>query len=181
MDNLRDRSASQRNFIEKILMKIPGFKGYLEKEYRRETDHLFRQYLVQRLGEGKKRMTETVRAVTDAGKIRMLQPTVEVNNLLEKIENRIRFASHGYTGFFDAVKIREQQLDDLYQFDLELLDYIEELVTHLNSLESLVEEEADFKQGIRQAAEMMRQMDTLLNDRTNTITGLGGFESRIVE
>lgn len=50
----REKSGSQRNWLENILLKIPGFKGYLEKEYRRETDHLLRQFVSQRLMEGKK-------------------------------------------------------------------------------------------------------------------------------
>jgi hypothetical protein len=174
MDNLRDRTESQRNIIEKILHKIPGFKGYLEKEYRRETDHVFRQFLVQRLAEGKKRLNDAVRAVTDAGKISMLQPVTEISNKLEKVESRIRFASHGYSGFFDVVKVREAELDALYQFDLGLLDRVEDLVGQLSSLEGAVDEDADFKQAVRDCRDMVRDMDSLLDERQNTLTGLGG-------
>jgi len=174
MDNLRDRAESQRNIIEKILLKIPGFKGYLEKEFRRETDHIFRQFLVQRLAEGKKRLNDAVRAVTDAGKIGLLQPVTEISNRLERVENRIRFASHGYSGFFDVVKVREAELDALYQFDLGLLDRVEALVGQLSDLEMAVDEEADFKSAVRQCREMVREMDSLLDERQNTLTGLTG-------
>ena len=30
--------AKDRNWIEDILRVVPGFRGYLEKEYRRESD-----------------------------------------------------------------------------------------------------------------------------------------------
>ena len=39
--------------MESILRKIPGFRGYLEKEYRRESDHLARTWLADRVGQCK--------------------------------------------------------------------------------------------------------------------------------
>lgn len=174
MSDILDDSASQPNFIEKILLKIPGFKGYLEREYRRETDHLFRQYLVQRLGEGKKRLSEAVRAAVDTGRLSMLNAVDPASNLLEKVENRIRFASQGYSGFFDAVKIGQKELDTLYAFDQALLTGIDDLVEHLAGLEALAGDEPAFQQGVRGVVERLRAMDSHLNDRYKTIRGLGG-------
>ncbi len=37
-----ERHAEKRNFVESILRHIPGFRGYLEKEYRRDSDYLAR-------------------------------------------------------------------------------------------------------------------------------------------
>ena len=41
--------AQSRGWIESILRRIPGFKGYLEKEYRRDSDALQRTWLADRL------------------------------------------------------------------------------------------------------------------------------------
>jgi hypothetical protein len=45
---------------------------------------------------------------------------------LDQVENRIRFASYGYAGFFDAVKIEEPQLDAIHRFDLSLVEKVDE-------------------------------------------------------
>jgi hypothetical protein len=44
---------------------------------------------------------------------------------LDKIENRVRFASYGYAGFFDQVKIEQAELDLIYSFDLSLVEKAE--------------------------------------------------------
>ena len=46
-----NQSNTRKNeiFVETILRYIPGFRGYLEKEYRRDADALQRQWLTDRL------------------------------------------------------------------------------------------------------------------------------------
>ena len=45
---------------------------------------------------------------------------------LDKVVARIRYADRGYAGFFDAVKVDEAVLDRVYEFDLALLDGVDE-------------------------------------------------------
>ena len=58
-----------RNFIEDILRRVPGFRGYLEKEYRRASDDLQRDALADRLGRAKRAIDEAGRRLVDAGQI----------------------------------------------------------------------------------------------------------------
>ena len=48
-----------------------------------------------------------------------------VSKKVDTVENRIRFATYGYSGFFDVVQIKEDQLDRIYRFDLALFSYAE--------------------------------------------------------
>ncbi|MCA9155583.1 MAG: hypothetical protein KDA38_12380, partial [Planctomycetales bacterium] len=50
----RDR----RNLVESVLNWIPGFHGYLQKEYRRESDYLARTWLADRLQRAKRPLDE---------------------------------------------------------------------------------------------------------------------------
>src|SRR5262245_518811 len=47
------RHAESRNWIESLARHIPGFKGYLEKEYRRDSDHLARTWIADQLQKSK--------------------------------------------------------------------------------------------------------------------------------
>ncbi len=170
----REKSGSQRNWLENILLKIPGFKGYLEKENRRETDHLLRQYVSQRLMEGKKSLRKATRAMTDAGKVKLLGGVTPVSNLLDQVESKIRYASHGYTGFFDAVKIREAELDQLYAFDQAALQDVEELVAELAKLRGLAKDAAAFQEALDGCRDRLEALDSHWNDRENSIRGLAG-------
>ncbi len=43
---------------------------------------------------------------------------------LHQVADSIRFASYGYSGVFDAVKIDEDKLDKLYSFDIALAESV---------------------------------------------------------
>jgi hypothetical protein len=77
---------------------------------------------------------------------------------LDQVENRIRFASYGYAGFFDAVKIEEPQLDRIYQFDLSLVEKVEEFERLARELSSKSGTADGLKAG---AAEVERAADDL--------------------
>ena len=48
-----ERHAENRGWIESKLRKIPGFRGYLEKEYRRESDYVVRAWMAELLQKSK--------------------------------------------------------------------------------------------------------------------------------
>lgn len=64
--------AEKRGRIEAILRHIPGFRGYLEKEDRRQSDQLQRQWLADRLQRSKRSMDQLARSLADAGQIDVL-------------------------------------------------------------------------------------------------------------
>ena len=48
--DIKENAKSQLNVFEKIVGKIPGFKGYFERELRRDSDKLQRDYIAEKLG-----------------------------------------------------------------------------------------------------------------------------------
>jgi len=171
MADPRDAAAERRNLLDRILLKIPGFGNYLEKEYRRENDHLLRQHLCQRLVEGKQRLNDAVRAALDAGRLGLLGQVTPVSNLLEQLESRIRFASHGYSGFFDAAKIGEKELDALYAFDAAMLNDLDGLLTDLGELAGAAADETAFGLKLGAVQEKLRALDAAWNGRQDKILG----------
>ncbi|MET0624520.1 MAG: hypothetical protein ABW250_16185 [Pyrinomonadaceae bacterium] len=118
--------SDQRNWLEKLGDKIPGYAGYVAKERRRDVDKMHREHLAERLRSAKQPLTDVMRDLSSTGRLFEVGPVDRVLKKLDQIENRIRFASYGYAGFFDAVKIEEPQLDLLYRFDLSLVEKVEE-------------------------------------------------------
>jgi hypothetical protein len=51
MADLRQTSYDNMGRFEALVAKIPGYKGYKEKEMRREADALLRQHLAGKFGE----------------------------------------------------------------------------------------------------------------------------------
>jgi hypothetical protein len=111
--------AEERGYIESILRNIPGFRGYLEKEYRRDSDALAREWLADQLEKGKKALDNWGRELVDAGQIDALPQIDRVRGRTDKVLARIRGAVQGYSGFFDLVQVDEQRLDEVYEHDMD--------------------------------------------------------------
>lgn len=112
------RHGDSRNFVESILRHIPGFRGYLEKEYRRESDELARAHLVSELQRAKEELDNYQRGLVDAAQFDALPHCERVRGRLDTLQSRIKGAMQGYSGFFDFVKVDEGVLDDVYEHDL---------------------------------------------------------------
>ncbi len=134
--------AEQRGAIESFLRRIPGFRGYLEKEYRRDSDAMTRRWLADRLQRSKRGIDELARPLADAGRI-------------DKLIGRIRGAMHGYSGFFDLVQIDEARLEAVYEHDLRLLDDAEALGQAIEGLPARRDQLDDA------LPELTRQIDAL--------------------
>jgi hypothetical protein len=55
---------------------------------------------------------------------------------LRQFIDRIRRASYGYAGFFDAVHVNEDELSQVYQFDLALFNLAEEVGRGIDNIEA---------------------------------------------
>jgi hypothetical protein len=128
------KHTEKRNFVESILRHIPGFRGYLEKEYRRDADALQRQWLIDRLNRAKRAVDHFARPLADAGKIDLLPEVDRVRGRLDTIIARIDGAMRGYSGFFDLVRVDEALLDRVYQHDLQVMQDVELLGATIEQL-----------------------------------------------
>ena len=164
-----------REWLERIGKKIPGYAGYSERERRRDADKLHREHLADRLRALKTPLTEAVREMTDGGRLFEVGPVERVVKKVDQAENRVRFASYGYSGFFDATRVESEQLESLYRFDLALVEKFEEV-------ERLVREfrEAGAGGAKASAAEIERAVDELnrtFDRRHEAIDGYGRGET----
>jgi len=125
MSNGYEEARAQRNVLEKLGEKIPGYRGFQDRELRRDVDRLQREHLSSELGRLKGVLRDRARSYTDAGKIGALTGFDRLDRQLDGLSQAVRFADYGATGLFDAVKIGEAELERVYQFDLALLDDIE--------------------------------------------------------
>ncbi|MFV2069853.1 MAG: hypothetical protein ACC645_23045 [Pirellulales bacterium] len=119
--------AEDRNWIEDLARYVPGFRGYLEKESRRESDELQRTWLADRLQRGKRGMEALARRLTEAGQLDQLAELERFRRRLDTLLARIRGAMQGYSGFFDLVRVNTALLDRVYEHDLALMEQVAKL------------------------------------------------------
>jgi hypothetical protein len=137
-----------RNWIEKISAKIPGYSGYIDRENRRDADKRHRESLANDIRAIKAPLNDVMKDLTNGGRLFEVTPIDSALKKLDKIENRVRFATYGYAGFFDAVKIEQAQLDAIYRFDLSLVEQVEKIEADLTELRA----QAGTAEGLKTAA-----------------------------
>ncbi|HID74482.1 MAG TPA: hypothetical protein EYP56_00620 [Planctomycetaceae bacterium] len=161
--------AEKRSAVEELLRKLPGFRGYLEKEYRRQSDDLQRQWLAGRLERSKRAIQRVTQSLADAGCIDILPQVDLFRGRVDHLIARIRGAMEGYSGFFDLVQVDEALLEDVYQHDLALMDQVEALAQAIEKLPEDAEAIAGALPGLRgQVAELEREWDV----RADMLQGL---------
>jgi hypothetical protein len=134
MSNGYEEARAQRNVLEKLGEKIPGYRGFQDRELRRDVDRLQREHMASELGRLKAALRDCARAYTDAGKIGVLSGFDRLDRQLDGLSQAIRFSDYGATGLFDPVKIGEPELQRLYEFDLSVVDDLAQIEGEIAAL-----------------------------------------------
>jgi len=119
--DLRRRVTEALGGLERVVASIPGYKGYKDKELRREADRLLREHIARQLDEGRRKLTELQIQLLNSGHLRLTDDLERATMKLQILLDKLKTARYGYSGFFDAVKVKEEELDALYAFDETLL------------------------------------------------------------
>lgn len=120
--DIKEKAREQMNWLERLLHKIPGFKGYYEKELRRDSDRLQRDFIVKQLRQVKSSMNGVLQAASRQKDFEFLQACDLFVKMLDSSIGAIRYADQGYSGFFDLLKIGEAELDAVYELDAKIVD-----------------------------------------------------------
>jgi hypothetical protein len=138
MADLFGRITGSRNLIEKIVNFVPGFKGYMDRNARRDADKLLRETIAAKLEQAWLRISELQRQLIADGGIDSVDDLEAAAIKLRTLIDRVRTAAYGFAGFFDAVKIGEAELDKLYQFDETLVDRAVQLAAAVENIAASV-------------------------------------------
>lgn len=172
MENLNDIVGAGKGKFETFIEKIPGVKGYKEKEERRTTDKIVRETIAKRLEDQWTRISSVQRQLLKAGALGPMgdleSPALKIRQFID----RIKTASYGYAGLLDAVKVDEIALNQLYDYDLYLYGLVDEVAKRLDMIEAGVGgPEAELDQAIRELTTVATEMVTAFNRRSEVIQG----------
>ena len=129
-----DEAKAQRNWLESLGEKIPGFRGFQDRELRREVDKLQRDYLASEVTRLKSALRTSAGRYTDAGQLEFLDLFDRVDRRMDGLARAIQFSDYGASGFFDVIKVDEAALQELYRFDLAMLEDLSSLAEALAAI-----------------------------------------------
>ena len=127
MSDLFDQVTEDQDPFKRIASKLPGFSGYIERENRRAADKLLREAIADRFDEIWKKISELQKDLAGQSALEYLDDLETAAMKVQTFKDKIRTAAYGNSGFFDAIKINEEELARLYEYDLALLDSADEV------------------------------------------------------
>jgi DNA repair exonuclease SbcCD ATPase subunit len=93
----------------------------------------------------------------------------ELITKLDTISQKINRAESGYAGFWDVTKIKESELDKIYEIDSEIATIADELKIGINEFEKSKEEEYDTN--LEKIIQKIESFDSKFNQRTDQLKG----------
>lgn len=167
-----EQIKSNESFLEKIARFIPGYDGYLNRDNSREIDTQLRNSLALSLDENKIKLKNSMVALSQRGKLFETDGIDKLDKKLENIIAKLKSAARGYSGAFDVVKIKEDKLKQLYQFDANMVTKVDEINNVCSEMESNTKSNLDIKIVIEKASALMDEMILTFNDRENILKNL---------
>jgi len=170
-----ERIKDEMGLLERIAFYIPGYRGYKEKELRREADILVRRRVSGVLSECRSMLNSPLspsaarRLAYDADAKFALE---NVRTELDRVVQRIDKAIAGYAGLFDAVKVREDRLDRVLSHDLNLIQEAEKLKSLVSELFSIDLGSDDWMRKLNEVRAAISSIDRLIDERVNILKGL---------
>jgi hypothetical protein len=171
MSDIFERVAGEQDFFKKILGKIPGFKGYIERGNRRMSDKLLRETIADEFETLYQRVSSLQRDLISQGEIGYIDDLEAAALKLRQFIDRVRTASYGYAGLFDAIKINEEELEQVYQYDYALLALADEVSAAIDNVETSIGTEG-LDAAIRHLTSVSQQCVDAFNKRSQVMKGI---------
>ncbi len=170
MSDLFERVTGDQDIIRKILGKVPGFNGYIERQNRRASDKLLREAIANRFDEIWQRVSALQRDLIGQGAIEYIDDLESAAIKLRQFIDRIRTASYGYSSFFEATKVNQEELAKVYQYDEALLGMADEINRAVDNIESSLGTEG-LPAAIRNLTALSQQAVEAFNRRSEVMRG----------
>lgn len=167
--DLPEKVSESMSGLEKLAASLPGYRGYKQKEVRRQADKLLRESLSARFEEQRRRASELQVQLVSSGRIEFTDDLERVVMKLQRIVDRLKTASYGYAGFFDAVKVKEDQLDALYAFDNSLMEQVTKVSAAVDKIATALSGEGELAPAINELVATSQQINDTLDRREEAI------------
>lgn len=171
MVDIKGAIEAGRGSLDRLIQSIPGYKGYAQKNERREADKLLRTYIAEQMASQQRRLTELQLQLISNGELALVDDLDRAIKKIQLFVDRIRTATYGYAGFFDAVKVKETQLDALYDFDNAMLNEVAKVSTAVDQLEAAVAGNEDVSGTILHCVAVTQDVNYTFDRRQEVILG----------
>ena len=120
--------------IDSLLNRVPGYAGYRDKENRRDTDKRVRESIVAALNGPISRIESSAADLANRREIMSVGPVDTVAKSARHLQDQIRVATYGYGGIGSDRTVDAAAIDQLVEFDRDLLARVDTLNPLIDAL-----------------------------------------------
>lgn len=160
-----DIGTKIRNGIEGLANSLPGYGAYRAKDARREADKQLRMELAAKYDTQRKRLNDLQTEMLSGAALMYIDDLEKAVTKLQTFIDRLRTATYGYAGWFDAVKVDDAALNQLYAFDLALADGVDQVEEGVDAVAQTLEDDENPKEAIRALTKTTADLNTRLDQR----------------
>jgi hypothetical protein len=167
LNNLKNRIEEKRDFIDRIALEIPFFKGYLVKSENYDADLMVRSFIADKLLTVKKHLGAVSSEALKKEDYNLIKEIESLSVTVEGLVKKVRYSEYGTTGAFSKAKITEDDQSRLLEYDWRLLSSADELVESISKISS--SDCVSIPEGLNSAGGMIADFESAFNERKNVI------------
>lgn len=164
-----DQVKREQHVLERLIKGLPGVRGYANKELRRNADYDVRKMVADELDHCRAALYAVQEKLLKGGGLDFLDDIDAIVSSIQTLSDRVRTASYGYTGLFDPVKVREDELEALHAFDVAMLREVAGMEATIESLRAAAGDKAALPAQIESVAQAVANLTRLFDRRSHAI------------
>jgi len=176
LPDIRDRVEEDRGLLKKIQTVVPGFRGYRIREDLRDSDRMLRAELAKRLRAQRAQLEDARSALVRTDPMsKALEEIGGVVNAMKRVEAEMLHSEVGYSGVAADVRIRDDELNRLYEYDtsmIESLGFIDQALVRVPEA-IRAGNDGDLRQAVGTLRARVDGLEDRFKRRMTAITGTG--------
>jgi len=169
---VENQMKKNRSLVERIALYIPIYRGYKEKNLRRDEDRAVRTEVARVLERVKLDLVTVQRATVND--LDLMRDTERIRSKADRYYIDVKKAVNGFSAFHASVKILESELDALIEWDAKLIDEAVALKGETEAIVKMIDAgETKLKVPLR---ELEITIDKLIENYNGRETVMRGFK-----
>ena len=159
--------SKAEDLMQRALDKVPGYKGYRDKENRRDQDKAVRESVADALTANVDALTRYNAQLANVRDFESLASLEAAVGQIRLLADRIRHASYGYGGIFSENSVDANAIEQLRLFDGAMLREVDTLTRSIGTLTASTPPDPEARSGM--IAEVTR-LGALFDTRNSVIS-----------
>jgi len=172
MSDLYDKIVSERGSLERLVAKIPGFRGYQEGAARRQADTMLRDHIAKEVDGLVTKFARLEKRILDGGGLSHMSKTREVKSKIQAYRDRVKTAPPKWSGMFAQVKVSTADLEKIYAFDEAQMRYVDEIAVKIEAIENALKADVDISDALYDLEEKAAEANQAFQMRDDVLLQL---------